>query len=311
MGSDPRISVLIPTYRPQPDLFRQTLRSVISQTAANHTIDIEVIDDASPDKRPDGIVREIGDGRVSLFRQPHNLGLAGNWNSCIERARGEWIHILHQDDLVYEGFYDALCSGLKNADVGIAFCRHEFVDATGQVIGRSDLERESSGIVDNFLLRIASGQKIQFAAALLRRSACAESGGFDKSLSFALDWEMWARLASRYAVWFEPRVLACYRIHSNSTGFGLAKSGHAVRDHRRAVALISSYVPMDSRNEIRRLARQSAVNYLFSQATSLVEHGSVRQGLRCGCEAFLMSCNRGNLFRFLQLIHRASRRGAE
>ena len=301
LGTAPKISVVIPTFRPDLDLLRTTLLSVLRQDPGPDVLEIDVVDDASPDHRPDELVRELGAGRIRLSRQPKNLGLARNWNSCLQRARGEWAHFLHQDDFVHPGFYHALRDGLQNPNVAVAFCRHAFVDAEGRVIGHSDLERPSPGVVDDFLKRIASGQRIQFSSALLRRSACLEAGGFDESLAYALDWEMWARLASRHAVWFEPRVLACFRVHEKSTGWYLAKGGVAVRDHVRAMRLINSYVPPEARRDVRRMS----VEHVADMAKRLVDHGAVAEGIRCGLECLWLSRTSENFLAFLRLTRRA------
>jgi hypothetical protein len=50
------------------------------------------------------MVRSWGFDSVSVHRRSTNGGLAACWNECIARARGELIHILHQDDLVKPGF---------------------------------------------------------------------------------------------------------------------------------------------------------------------------------------------------------------
>ena len=301
----PKISVMVPTYCPDPVFLRHALGSVLAQDPGMEMMEIEVVDDASPSNELEHIVMELGAGRVRVFRQDRNLGLAANWNSCIERARGEWIHILHQDDWVHPSFYRALRDGLEQPDVGIAFCRHAFIDAADRVTGVSDLERTSPGVVEDFLKRIASGQRIQFSSALLRRSACLEVGGFSASLSFALDWEMWVRLASRYAVWFEPSVLASFRIHEQSTGWSLAKAGMLVRDHVRATRLVSSHVPVEARPEIRRLSRRHAARYCFDMATRLVDHGSRWAGMRCGLESLILFHTPESLFSLLRIARRA------
>jgi len=282
----PRISVVVPTYRPDPRFLRETLLSVLRQDLGADVMDIDVVDDASPDDRPDAVVADVGGGRIGLYRQPRNLGLARNWNACIERARGDWIHILHQDDCVAPGFYEALQSGMDQPNVAIAYCRHAYIDADGTVIGLSYLERESPGIVEDFLRRIATEQRIQFASAILRRTACLEAGGFDPAMVFALDWEMWARLASRAKVWFEPRVLASYRLHDKSAGWGMAKNGVVVRDHLRAITLINSYLPFEARHELWQASLRSVAQYAFATATRLVERGAVREGLVLGLECF-------------------------
>jgi glycosyltransferase involved in cell wall biosynthesis len=303
--TSPLISIMVPTYCPEPSFLRAALLSALAADPGGELTEIEVVDDASPYGNLEQIVTEVGSSRVKLFRQARNLGLAANWNSCLERARGEWVHILHQDDWVYPGFYRALRSGLVHPGVGIAFCRHAFVDSAGKPIGVSDLERPSPGVVERFFGRIATGQRIQFSSALLKRSACLDIGGFNPSLSFALDWEMWVRLASRYAVWFEPALLACFRIHERSAGWNLAKAGKLVRDHARAIRLVSSYVPAEVRKETRRLAAQHAARYGFDVAARLTEHGSRWAGLRCGLGCLILSRTREDCVSFLRIARRA------
>ena len=67
--------------------------------------------------------------RVTVHCEPRNLGLAGIWNRCVERARGQWVDILHQDDLVFPGFDQLLrAGGEKYPEAGAALCRHAYCD---------------------------------------------------------------------------------------------------------------------------------------------------------------------------------------
>jgi 3-hydroxybutyryl-CoA dehydrogenase len=68
---------------------------------------IEVLDNCSTQVDVAAIVRELAGDRVTCFRQPENIGLCGNWNSCVERARGHWVHVLPDDDAVLPGFYQS------------------------------------------------------------------------------------------------------------------------------------------------------------------------------------------------------------
>ncbi|MEI9864573.1 MAG: glycosyltransferase family A protein [Limisphaerales bacterium] len=101
-------SVMIPAYNPGRNYLEQTIRSVLKQDPGPEQMQIEVVDDCSPKVDVAALVQEIAGERVSVSRTPKNLGLAGCWNTCIERSRGKWVHILHQDDFLAPGFYDAL-----------------------------------------------------------------------------------------------------------------------------------------------------------------------------------------------------------
>lgn len=130
-------SVMIPTYNPRFDYLEQALRSVLDQDPGPEAMQIEVVDDASPDVDVEEMVRAIGGGRVSYFRSPANLGLAGCWNLCIVRSKGQWIHLLHQDDYVLPGFYERLArAAASHPEVSLLAARSFFVDAESIIFGR-------------------------------------------------------------------------------------------------------------------------------------------------------------------------------
>lgn len=56
-----------------------------------------MVDDASTDSTA-AIVESIKDDRIHLYRNEKNLGMAGNWNRCVELAKGEYIKLICADD---------------------------------------------------------------------------------------------------------------------------------------------------------------------------------------------------------------------
>jgi glycosyltransferase involved in cell wall biosynthesis len=235
-------SVMMPVYRPGREYFRLALESVLQQDEGPERMQIEVVDDCSPDMDVEAMVREIGGGRVAFSRTPKNLGLSGCWNTCIERARGKWVHLLHQDDLVLPGFYKALAKADANPEhVGAAFCRHAWCDAEGARNRSSELHCETAGILKNFMELIASGQRIQTPSVVVRRRVYGELGGFRSDLGYTLDWEMWQRIAARFPIWFEPEVLAVYRLHQGAETSRIRKSEGFGKEYLRFFEIVSAY----------------------------------------------------------------------
>ena len=74
-------------------------------------------------------------------------------------------------------------------------------------IWTSWVERESAGVIDKWLDRIAIECRVQFSAMTVRRSVFEELGGFCTEIGSAFDWEMWQRIAAHHRVWFDPRPL--------------------------------------------------------------------------------------------------------
>src|SRR6266481_5573424 len=206
--SRPLWSVMIPTYNPQPDYLEETLLSVMKQDQGPDQMQIEVVDDSSDDDTAFEVTQRVGAERMTFHRESENRGLANSWNRCIERARGHWVHILHQDDFVLPGFYDRMRKGAEQSDAGAIFCRHAVADSKGNSIHISELHRESTGLLDDWHAKITVKCVIQCAAIAVRRRVYEQLGGFFPHLHYVPDWEMWQRIASQFPVCFEPSILA-------------------------------------------------------------------------------------------------------
>src|SRR5438309_440238 len=92
--SRPRWSVMIPV-RDRLQFLEQCLRSVLDQAPGPDEMQIEVVDNSTTDKGVKHFVRSIADSRVAYYKQPLELTMAQNWNSCVTRANGHFVHILH------------------------------------------------------------------------------------------------------------------------------------------------------------------------------------------------------------------------
>src|SRR5215218_9112907 len=105
--TDPRplFSVMIPTYNCLAYL-KRTLESVLVQDMGAGKMQIEVVDDCSRDGDVKKLVDEVGKGRIRFYQQPENRGSLRNFETCLNRAKGYYIHLLHGDDLVKPGFYE-------------------------------------------------------------------------------------------------------------------------------------------------------------------------------------------------------------
>lgn len=294
-GADrPSWSVMIPTYNASGYL-EEALRSVLDQDPGPGAMQIAVVDDRSPNGEAERVVARLAPGRVEFLRNAANLGLAGNWNACLALARGRWVHLLHQDDLVLPGFYDRMGAATRAEPApGAAFCQHAFIDGRGLWTSISALERRDPGVLDGWVEALASYQRIQCPAIVVSRAAYEDVGGFDPGLKFALDWEMWMRISARYPVWFEPTVLACYRQHASSETARLKRGGDDLVDVRRAIEVVRRYVPPAGRGAVGRGMLAELGGGLLADATALFAAGDRRGGLAKLREAVL--CDRSLRF---------------
>jgi glycosyltransferase involved in cell wall biosynthesis len=261
----PLWSVMIPTYN-STRFLQKTLESVLSQDPGPEQMQIEVVDDASNDD-PAAIVDALGGGRIGFFRQRSNLGQIGNLSACIERASGEIVHLLHGDDFVLPGFYEALEKGFVNdPQIGAAFCRWMVVDSEDRELIAAEAEQEEEGRLSNALERLASEQRIVTPSIAVRRSVWEELGSFDSRLRCAEDWEMWVRIAAAYPVWYEPRLLAAYRRHDSSTTSRSSRNAQELRYTKKAIKIFAPLLPKDRRRQVVRQARQAYARTALSKA---------------------------------------------
>jgi len=252
----PLISVMIPTYRPSA-LLLETLQSVLAQDPGPQAMQIEVVDDASPGAEFElaALIERINAvapvGRVNVHRAAANAGLAGNWNRCIERARGEFVHLLHQDDRVRPGFYRDLGAALAaRPDLLMAFCRCEFIDAAGASLGATRRRAWRAGVMRGWLARISEATRVQCPAVLVRRRTYERLGGYRTDLRYALDWEMWVRIAAAGPVWYEPRILATYRKHRGNETTRLEENDLTDADMLAGIRIFARHLPEARRSTL-------------------------------------------------------------
>jgi glycosyltransferase involved in cell wall biosynthesis len=253
-----RWTVAIPAFEPT-ELLRETLSSALlslSRLDREVSHEIFVVDDSSTGLCLRERLQAWGFGGVPVYKNSSRVGIAGNWNRCVSLARGELIHILHQDDLVSVDFYGEMEKlGASCDGAGMLFCR-SMVLCRGEItIGEA--EAEAPGILEGWLARIASGQRVQCPSAVVRRSAYEALGGYLPQLRYVVDWEMWVRIATFFTVAYLPVALATYRVHSAAETQRVKSSAMLGSDFVSALSLMHRYLPGSS----FRLAAQNYAMY--------------------------------------------------
>lgn len=128
------ISVIIPSYN-GGRYIEQAILSVLRQ----HRLPDEILvcDDNSSDNTLD-ICRQY-QGFISLHTNPAGpSGFVTGWNNAIEKARGDYISILHQDDLLAPEFIRTGMNTLEqHPDIRHLFCTCRYIDDRDAPIGLS------------------------------------------------------------------------------------------------------------------------------------------------------------------------------
>ena len=118
MKATPLFSFIMPAYKRQ--FLAKAIEGILAQTYDD--FELVVVNDASPENLRE-VVADYDDQRLRYEENAENIGgrdLVANWNHCLQFARGEYV-ILATDDDVIEPTYleDAACLLRKYPDVNL------------------------------------------------------------------------------------------------------------------------------------------------------------------------------------------------
>ena len=224
----PIVSICIPTYNGARWL-QECLDSALACTAS---CEILVVDDGSSDETV-ALAKSAAqqDTRVRVFINEKNLGLVGNWNRCLELAKGEWIKFLFQDDVLGPRAIETMLEAAREEDRLLAVHRH-------YVFGENTSEEARQYYTKEVLTldKLAPGgqlysaqQVVAIAAAhpainfigepstvMFRRRMVSELGVFDAHLKQLCDLEYALRVASKYGLHYVLQARVDFRVHGGS-----------------------------------------------------------------------------------------------
>jgi cellulose synthase/poly-beta-1,6-N-acetylglucosamine synthase-like glycosyltransferase len=207
----PKVTVCLPTFN-RAHYLPQALSSVLTQSFQD--FEVLVSDNCSSDDTS-GYMATVTDSRVRYIRNAVNIGLFPNMNQCIEQARGEYVCILHDDDLYAPHFLEREVRMMEaHPSVGFIHTAAYQIDATGRRLGLyrsypTDCVRPSG---EEFVSYLA-GHNVWFATVMVRRELYRQVGGYDPAF-LCSDFGMWLRLALRADIGYIAEPLAAIRLHS-------------------------------------------------------------------------------------------------
>lgn len=93
----PVVSVVMAVHNEPPEILDSAIRSILEQTIKD--LELVICDDASNDEAAQALEKWTTDPRVTMLRNPRNLGAAAARNRAIAQTSGEYIAIMDADDI--------------------------------------------------------------------------------------------------------------------------------------------------------------------------------------------------------------------
>jgi glycosyltransferase involved in cell wall biosynthesis len=201
----PLVSIITPSFN-QARYLEATIQSVFAQDYPR--VEYIVIDGGSTDGSAD-IIRKYAD-RFAYWVSEKDKGQTDAINKGFARAKGGILAWLNSDDTYEPGAVSEAVKYLyEHPEVGMVYGDADFIDETGRVIGRF-----SSAQTDYHLLRrgyVHIPQQTMF----FRASLWHEAGPLDPTFYFAMDYDLWTRIAARAPLVYIPRTWANFRLHGS------------------------------------------------------------------------------------------------
>ncbi len=200
------VSIVTPSFN-QARYLETTLRSVLMQDYPS--IEYLVIDGGSTDGSVE-ILRRYSDQLAGWVSEP-DRGQTDALNKGFARANGEILAWLNSDDTYAPGAVAAAVKYLtEHPEIGMVYADTNFIDENGRVIGRfpaaqTDQRRLRQGYVH-----------IPQQATFFRADLWRQVGPLDPDFYFAMDYDLWTRLARLAPFAYIPGPLwANFRLHSS------------------------------------------------------------------------------------------------
>jgi glycosyltransferase involved in cell wall biosynthesis len=199
------VSVVTPSYN-QARYLEETIRSVLDQDYPE--IEYIVMDGGSTDGSREII--EHYAHRLGGWVSEKDGGQTDAINRGFGRARGDVLAWLNSDDTYNPGAVREVVEYLQaHPQVGMVYGNANFINEKGQVIGRFPSAQTDYRQLRQGYVHVAQ------QASFFRAEYWRKVGPLDPSFYFAMDYDLWVRLAAVTTLQYLPRTWANFRLHGD------------------------------------------------------------------------------------------------
>jgi glycosyltransferase involved in cell wall biosynthesis len=204
-----KVSVIILTYN-RADRLTEAIESVLNQTFRD--LELIIVDNYSSDNTQ-SVVDSFHDERIRYFKNKNRGFLGINRNFGIEKAKGEYIAFLDDDDLwLPEKLEKQVKLMDSNKELGLVYADCYIMDEAGSLWEKTYFASRKP-IRGAALKGLLQENTIAILTAMVRKEALDRVGGFSTKYIIAQDYDLWLRIVQDYPIDFIDEPLAKYRLH--------------------------------------------------------------------------------------------------
>ena len=206
MKSKPLVSIITPSFN-QAEYLESTILSVLNQDYPN--IEYIVIDGGSADGSVE-IIRKY-ENQIAYWISEKDQGQTDALNKGFSVANGEIFAWINSDDLLLPGAVSqAVHELLAHPTAAMVYGQADYIDNKGNVIGHFPARQTNLKKLKNGFVHIPQ------QASFFRAENWHKVAPLDPSFNFAMDYDLWVRLAKMGELIFVQKVWAQFRLHANA-----------------------------------------------------------------------------------------------
>lgn len=204
----PRISIVTPSFN-QGHYLEQTILSVLDQHYPN--LEYIIIDGGSTDESV-AIIRKYS-ARITSWVSEPDSGQSEALEKGFARATGEIAAWINSDDFYEPGAFYKVASAYMDQRFTFFCGTCRMVDTGGNelsVLHTPEVTHRT--LIQYWKPHFCPPQPSIF----FRREVLHELGGFDRTLQYAMDFDLWLRASRKYSFCHTGDNLSYYRVHADS-----------------------------------------------------------------------------------------------
>ena len=205
----PTVSVLMAVHDGERHV-RAAVESILAQTFAD--FELVVVDDGSRDSSR-AILDSFGDARIRVVANEENIGLTRSLNRGLSECRGRYVARQDADDVSYpERLALQVAFVERRPGVGLVASSYRRIDDDDRESGERHVPLEATAIRWRLLFLNA----FTHSSVVVRQEVLRELGGYDETIHYPQDYDLWSRIAERHEVAALPELLVGYRRSAES-----------------------------------------------------------------------------------------------
>ena len=209
----PFITIAIPTYK-RSDLLKEAIDSALNLECEWY-YEILVVDNNPQrgDETETLMHLYSEEACISYYKNAENVGMVNNWNRLYELAKGKWVVMLHDDDMLRPDFLKKMLPFFKD-EIGMCVCKHQILQ-DGKLSKSKEYRNSYEQVA---LIDFAWGDCIaEPVGVCMQKDKVIHLGGFNADFYPTSDYCFFALFAKNFKILILNEQLAIYRIECNAS----------------------------------------------------------------------------------------------